>query len=129
MILNPAAAYVVLHHAGIAEPHFDLMIQVRLGEKLSTWRLAAWPVTQELKATRLPDHRVDFLDYEGPLTGDRGFVKRVQHGCFLVEQNFDLAHPASVVEWLLSDANFRLRLVATSPNQPIWTITPDISRR
>ena len=29
---------------------------------------------------RLPDHRLVYLNYEGPISGDRGHVKRVQSG-------------------------------------------------
>lgn len=34
----------------------------------------------ELAATRMPDHRVAFLTYEGPLSGGRGTVRRVAEG-------------------------------------------------
>ncbi len=35
-------------------------------------------------AIRLADHRLAYLDYEGPLSGDRGSVRCVDRGTFLV---------------------------------------------
>ena len=53
--------------------HFDLMIQD--GNQLATWRLAEWPVEKEHQVVvELPPHRIAYLDYEGPLSGDRGHV-------------------------------------------------------
>lgn len=37
--------------------------------------------------TRLPDHRAHYLDYEGPISGDRGRVTRVAAGQARVERD------------------------------------------
>ena len=33
-------------------------------------------------ATRLPDHRKHYLDYEGEVTGNRGIVSRIDAGIY-----------------------------------------------
>ena len=85
------ARYVVLRHEGIAEPHFDFMVEPALGKPLKTWRLPAWPLTaSSVEATRIDDHRNAFLTYEGPLSGDRGTVRRVESGgCVVLESSDD----------------------------------------
>ncbi|WP_146439947.1 hypothetical protein [Crateriforma conspicua] len=35
-----------------------------------------------ITATRLPDHRTKYLEYEGPISGNRGSVRRVDSGFF-----------------------------------------------
>lgn len=56
--------------------HWDLMLEV--GASLRTWRLAQAPAApgETIDAVALPDHRLDYLDYEGPVSGGRGAVKR-----------------------------------------------------
>jgi hypothetical protein len=78
--------YVVLQHNGVAEPHFDLMCEIRPGSMLKTWRLPCWPVERAAIATAVDDHRRDYLTLEGPVSGDRGSVKRVACGSCIVEE-------------------------------------------
>ena len=75
-----AHRFVVLRHQGVPQPHFDLMIETVPGGPLMTWRCPRWPVAQETNLTRLGEHRRDYLEFEGPLTGDRGHVHRVAEG-------------------------------------------------
>jgi hypothetical protein len=72
--------YAVLHHTGIANPHFDLLIETSPGSPLASWRSAMWPVTQPTTLLRLNDHRQLYLDFEGRLTNNRGSVKRIETG-------------------------------------------------
>jgi hypothetical protein len=72
--------YVVLRHEGFGEPHFDLMIEDVRGGQLLTWRSPAWPPVDGTKLTPLAAHRRAYLDYEGPLSGGRGSVRRVDQG-------------------------------------------------
>ena len=61
--------------------HWDFMLE--WGSVIRTWRLDRIPAeTATLAATTLPDHRLAYLDYEGPVSGDRGSVKRVDSGSF-----------------------------------------------
>jgi hypothetical protein len=81
----PLLRFVVLRHEGIDEPHFDLMFETSPGSPLATWRADTWPVTTNTRLTPLPDHRADFLTYEGPLAGNRGDVRRIAEGiCQLI---------------------------------------------
>jgi hypothetical protein len=77
---SPSIRFVVLRHEGVPEPHFDLMIEAEPGGALITWRVADWPITREVRLTRLADHRRAYLEYEGAVSGDRGYVKRVAAG-------------------------------------------------
>jgi hypothetical protein len=53
------------------------------GDRLRTWSLPAEPHPgATLAATSLPDHRLAYLDYEGPLSGNRGIVRRWDTGSF-----------------------------------------------
>ncbi len=72
--------FVIVHHTGIDDPHFDVMFETAPGSALTTFRLPAWPPTAPLSATPLRDHRAAYLDYEGPVSHDRGQVRRVQEG-------------------------------------------------
>jgi hypothetical protein len=74
------ARFVVLHHTGVTEPHFDLMIEAAAGGDLMTWRFGSWPIEVETTAKRLKDHRRAYLDYEGVVSGGRGEVKRIAAG-------------------------------------------------
>jgi len=53
--------------------HWDLMLEK--SGSLQTWALEAEPTTgRTLIAERLNDHRLEYLDYEGPVSGNRGTV-------------------------------------------------------
>jgi len=59
--------------------HFDLMLEV--GGVLRTWSVPELPAPGKLiHAEALPDHRLAYLDYEGPVSGNRGNVSRVDEG-------------------------------------------------
>src|SRR5687768_10877900 len=86
--------YVVLHHTGYGEDHYDLMFETAPGSMLATWRSPCWPL-QEIHTPLelLPDHRRDYLDYEGPVSGGRGSVRRVQAGTHTVHSD----HPILLI--------------------------------
>jgi hypothetical protein len=68
--------------------HWDLMLEA--GAALRTWRLEAPPRSgRPLRATHLGDHRPLYLDYEGPVSGDRGQVSRHDRGTFTWEVDAD----------------------------------------
>lgn len=102
--------------------HWDLLVQ--RGEVLRSWRLLESPdrwrsVTDStaLSAEAIGDHRLMYLDYEGPVSRERGRVARWDHG---------------QAEWLAeSETSIRLRLSGSrlvgelrlerEALQPLWT--------
>jgi hypothetical protein len=72
--------YVILEHD---HPilHWDLMLEA--GDVLRTWRLSGPPEAGvEVGAESSFDHRLAYLDYEGPVSGNRGKVKAWDRGTF-----------------------------------------------
>lgn len=77
--------YVILRHElppGTARPvHWDLMLEA--GPDLRTWALAEPPAAgQAIRAEPLPAHRLAYLAYEGPVSGERGTVTGWDAGTF-----------------------------------------------
>lgn len=78
--------YVVLEHQMPPDDprglHWDFMFEA--GEALRTWSLPAPPSDRcDVIAEALPDHRLAYLDYEGPISGGRGEVERWDAGQFV----------------------------------------------
>ena len=80
--------------------HWDLLIEA--GETARTWRLLESPArwmsapTIEVAAESIAAHRLMYLDYEGPVSRERGRVVRWDHG---------------LAEWLSEgESSVRLRL-------------------
>jgi DNA polymerase Ligase (LigD) len=71
--------FVILEHDH-PELHWDFMLEA--GGALRTWRLARPPEMAGaiIDAVALADHRLAYLDYEGPVSGGRGSVKRWDAG-------------------------------------------------
>jgi DNA polymerase Ligase (LigD) len=75
--------FVILEH-DFPLLHWDLMLEA--GDALRTWRLDAPPRSGvRMVAQAIAEHRMLYLDYEGPVSGDRGRVVRWDRGTF-VEQ-------------------------------------------
>src|SRR3954462_15181204 len=72
--------YVVLHHTGVDQPHYDLMFESTPGSLLMTWRATDWPLAAGDELTRIGDHRREYLEYEGPVSNDLGHIHRVVSG-------------------------------------------------
>jgi hypothetical protein len=84
--------YVVLHHqfpAGHARiAHWDLMLEH--DGVLRTWALPGEPrAGTTLWAEALADHRLAYLDYEGPVSADRGWVQRWDQGTYALHASTD----------------------------------------
>jgi len=73
--------YVILTH-DYPEWHWDFMLEGVEG--LQTWRLEFDPVVAEAAqaALALPLHRIEYLDYEGPVSRNRGTVARFDRGVY-----------------------------------------------
>jgi hypothetical protein len=80
--------FAVLHHIGwpAHADHYDLLRQTADGRDDNDTVLKAFAsLTEEFPAPPsrlqlLPDHRRLYLAYEGPVSGDRGRVQRVDEG-------------------------------------------------
>ena len=87
--------FALLAHAhltpGYPTPHFDLLLEdpALPGEKrCRAWRLRADPrFDAPTPAEPLPPHRVHYLDYEGPVSGGRGTVRRLDGGGLAWEED------------------------------------------
>lgn len=72
--------YVILTHDH-PFPHWDFLLEQESGGMLWAWRLLSEPSAGECcPAEPLPDHRPLYLDYEGPVGGERGTVARWDGG-------------------------------------------------
>ena len=86
--------YVVLHHTGCDTPHYDLMLEQDADGPLTTWRLPHWPPLAGDGFEPIAPHRRAFLEYEGPLTRDRGRVARVAAGRY---ERIDSTEPSQAI--------------------------------
>jgi hypothetical protein len=76
--------YVILRHETAQGLHFDFMLE--MGGALKTWSLSQAPgAGVDMKAELLADHRLSYLEYEGPISGGRGSVARWDRGMYEVE--------------------------------------------
>lgn len=67
--------------------HWDFLLEQ--GDACLTWRLLSEPdESNVILAERLSDHRLLYLDYEGPVSGQRGTVTQWDSGTYqqLVEE-------------------------------------------
>jgi hypothetical protein len=101
--------FVILRHdvpAGYERPsHWDFMLEV--DGVLRTWALPGLPgAASPIEAEALADHRLDYLQIEGPISGSRGFVARWDEGVFATLD-------ASDTQWVVELAGNRLRGRAT----------------
>lgn len=72
--------YVILAHDW-PTPHWDFLLEA--GDVLRAWRLPAEPrAGTAIPAEANFDHRLLYLDYEGPVSGGRGRVTRWDAGTF-----------------------------------------------
>src|SRR5262245_3775425 len=81
--------FVLLYHDCPPEfgkpSHWDLMLEDE--GVLLTWALGEQPTANGADgsanvAMRLADHRIAYLDYRGPVSGNRGSVSRIDAGTF-----------------------------------------------
>lgn len=76
--------FVIHEHRGHGPTHFDLMLSC--GEALATWQVSRRPAelrpAESMPARRLADHRTAYLEYEGPVSGGRGEVRRIDTGSY-----------------------------------------------
>jgi len=74
--------FVILEHTQPGQPcHWDFMLEQ--DGKLLTWQVPLPPEQwgeQQITCTKIFDHRLKYLDYEGEISGKRGSVNRADAG-------------------------------------------------
>ena len=73
--------FVILEHDSPRGLHWDFLLET--GPALTAWALAQSPDTPAaIDAESLADHRIEYLDYEGPVSAGRGTVRRWDAGTY-----------------------------------------------
>jgi hypothetical protein len=76
--------FALLIHDSPRGLHYDFFLED--GDSLKTWALPRLPEPGlEICCNSLADHRPFYLDYEGPVSGNRGTVTRWDQGTFSVD--------------------------------------------
>lgn len=103
----------LLPHPGAADADPLLTLRItRLPDDL--------PVGQSLDASRLPDHRAHYLEYEGELSGGRGVVRRLRRGP-AETSHIEVARLRVRVAWSSEPACYE---AWQSPDNPrLWRVT------
>jgi hypothetical protein len=108
--------YAVLVH-DFPSLHWDLFLEEK--ETLRSWRLLEEPQPgRVVRVEALPPHRKLYLDYEGPVSGDRGSVARQDAGTYeLLEETPHMLRVA------LRDGALAGTVVLEAGNEPgQWTV-------
>ena len=82
--------FVLLYHQYSSgderNDHWDLMLEHE--GQLLTWALSEKPLPgKSIVAKALDDHRIEYLQFEGEISGDRGWVERLASGVCRWKQN------------------------------------------
>jgi len=114
--------FVILEHTGSVDykpgVHWDLMLEV--GGSLRTWALDAVPTDGGMvRATELGVHRLDYLEYEGPVSGNRGSVKRWDRGGFEVLGETPMAIEMSIHGGKLAG---RMMIRRDREDELVWSV-------
>ena len=108
MTLRPSGRFVVLEHD---HPHLHWDFMLEADGALLTWRLSNPPATGSWEAEKLADHRLVYLDYEGPVSGGRGTVKCWDRGVYTA---------LSATTLLLEGAHWRGRIEMVALDDKRW---------
>lgn len=120
--------YVILRHevpsGSPRGSHWDLMFEVDADGELRTWAVEQSPDSPTVQdALALPDHRREYLTYEGPISGDRGTVARWDEGTY----ELLLPPPADGAgSFVVRVAGHRLQgtIELTAPSNPQYSYHP-----
>ncbi len=110
--------FAILEHQTAQGRHWDILLE--WGPVLRTWSVERPPAPGlELTARQLPDHRTLYLDYAGPVSGDRGSVTRWDAGTYAAE---DESARSLVVELAGGRLTGRMAISHGSEDASIWTL-------
>lgn len=74
---------LLLHRLPDGSSHYDWLLELGPEGPLKTFRTLDRidrPGLRSFRAEQIADHRREYLDYEGPISGGRGAVERVARG-------------------------------------------------
>ncbi|HQX51516.1 MAG TPA: DNA polymerase ligase N-terminal domain-containing protein [Planctomycetaceae bacterium] len=79
--------------------HWDFLLEA--GNHAECWRLLREPCGNEpIAAEHLPPHRLLYLEYEGPVSNDRGTVRRFAWGTYrIIEPGPHLSIELTGLNW------------------------------
>ena len=114
--------------------HWDLLLELDEEGLLATWRILDDPGRgSQWRAEPLPGHRREYLDYEGPVSGDRGTVTSWDTGEYELEAGSGAGSGAGVGSELGSEVTQQGGVIACRgsrwrgrieliPGRPDWTL-------
>jgi hypothetical protein len=108
--------FVVLEHD---HPylHWDFMLEI--GDHLRGWRLAEAPRAGAcVQAVAVANHRLAYLDYEGPVSGGRGTAQRWDTGAFVGN-----AAGQDYVDVTVAGSRFEGAVILKRVDDKGWTVT------
>lgn len=104
--------------------HWDLMLEA--AGILRTWELSqlpsAWTADSageiaEVPANALPDHRLDYLEYEGQISRNRGEVRRIDTGRYEI-----ISQSAEELKIEMKGQRCRGEVILSRHSEPIWLL-------
>jgi hypothetical protein len=81
-MVQDAPRFAIQRHDRDPDPHFDILLE--RGGALRTFSVKQ-PLGESEEARAIPDHRLLYLTYEGPISGGRGTVRLHDSGNYREE--------------------------------------------
>jgi hypothetical protein len=116
-----SSRFVVQEHTTPDGVHWDLMLEQEGG--LLTFRLPVPPAeaaSAPTTATKIPDHPLRFLTYEGPVQNNTGRVRLADGGTVQIQHRTD-----SEIAFVLWGQVLRGVFTLTHIGDAEWTLTPE----
>lgn len=126
---NPLPTVLLRHELPDGTHHYDWLLaqDAQLSLPLITWRCPSRIDTlqpgESLRIERLPDHRQMYLQYEGQVSGDRGFVQRERAGVVWNSQSSPTEAHEIELQWQNLGAKCTQRLSLTPKPADNWSVT------
>lgn len=116
--------FALLRHDSPRGLHWDFFLEVN--ETLRTWALDEMPQEgKPIGCVALGDHRLAYLDYEGPISGERGTVLRWDEGEFQLDESSESRLSLRIGgRWLRG--RVVLRHQGLSPENWTFLFTPEV---
>jgi len=108
--------FVIQEHTTAEGTHWDLMLEQ--GNVLTTFRLAEMPTaspTHAIRAEKIFDHPLRFLNYEGPVQQGTGQVRIVDRGLYRL-----LAPPDQTIVMALDGHILQGDFTLTRTRETLW---------